>query len=233
MIDNKRVVAIIPARGGSKRLPRKNILPLAGKPLIAWSIDTAIRSRYIDNVIVSTEDDEIALIANQFGENISSLRPSELASDTASTESVILHELNKLEVAADIVLILQPTSPLRTTENIDEALKLFIDKDAYSIVSVTECEHSPQWSNILPENDSMENFIKPSLLKRSQDLDCFYRLNGALYIYDVATITKEAALTYNSRSFAYKMTKRASVDIDDIHDFELAEYYMFARESSV
>lgn len=157
MIDGKKVIALIPARGGgSKRLPRKNVLPLNGKPLIAWSIDAANNCPYIDKVLVSTDDQEIADIALQFGgAEVPELRPEHLASDTAKTESVLIYTLEKFGKGDEILVLLQPTSPLRTTQHINEALELFIEKQALSVVSVTPCEHSPLWSNTLPEDGSM------------------------------------------------------------------------------
>lgn len=155
MIDGKKVIALIPARGGSKRLPRKNVLPLNGKPLIAWSIDAANNCPYIDKVLVSTDDQEIADVALQFGAEVPELRPEHLASDTAKTESVLIYTLEKFGKGDEILVLLQPTSPLRTTQHINEALELFIEKQALSVVSVTPCEHSPLWSNTLPEDGSM------------------------------------------------------------------------------
>ncbi|WP_051117228.1 cytidylyltransferase domain-containing protein, partial [Vibrio campbellii] len=185
MIDGKKVLAFIPARGGSKRLPRKNILPIAGKPLIGWSIDAAKGSEYIDDTFISTDDQEIADVAAGLGIPAPELRPEHLASDTASTANVLTYTLEKFGTGFDIVILLQPTSPLRTSQHIDQALELFIEKQAFSVVSVTPCEHPPLWSNILPDNGSMENFIRPEALKRSQDLGSFYRFNGAIYIFDV------------------------------------------------
>ncbi|HGF7228112.1 TPA: acylneuraminate cytidylyltransferase family protein, partial [Vibrio cholerae] len=175
MINGRRVLALIPARGGSKRLPRKNILPLAGKPLIAWSIEAAQNSQYIDEIFVSTDNEEIAKIASQFGVNIPELRPESLASDTAKTESVLFYTLDNFAKDTDIVVLLQPTSPLRTAEHIDEALRLFFQKEAFSVVSVTECEHSPLWANVLSSDHSMENFIEKGAKQRSQDLGVYYR----------------------------------------------------------
>ena len=129
MINNKRVVAIIPARGGSKRLPRKNVLPLAGKPLIVWSIEAALASVYIDKTIVSTDDAEIAEISRIAGASVPFMRPPELASDTATSADVVMHALDYLDSQNDhyyYSVLLQPTSPLRTNTDIDAALELCI-----------------------------------------------------------------------------------------------------------
>ena len=226
MISNKKVMAIIPARGGSKRLPRKNVLPLNGKPLIAWSIEAAQQSKYIDTVFVSTDDQEIAEVSQKFGVDVPELRPEKLASDTATTESVLFYTLNKFGSDVDIVVILQPTSPLRTAQHIDEALELFIKKEAFSVVSVTPCEHSPLWANTLPKDGSMGGFLCPEALQRSQDLEEFYRLNGALYFFDVDKLKDIGEIRYTSESFAYVMDNNVSFDIDTRVDFEISEYYL-------
>lgn len=226
MINGKRVLAFIPARGGSKRLPRKNVLPLAGKPLIGWSIDAAKESQYIDQLFVSTDDQEIADIASLHGVHIPELRPDHLASDTSTTESVLTYTLDKFGGQADIVILLQPTSPLRTVQHIDEALELFVKKQAFSVVSVTPCEHSPLWSNTLPNDASMGNFIRPEALKRSQDLADFYRINGAVYIFDVRQLKEYGDIRYTKDSFAYVMENNVSFDIDTLIDFQLAEFFI-------
>ena len=219
-------MAFIPARGGSKRLPNKNILPLAEKPLIAWSINAAIGSKYVDNIFVSTDDQRIAGVSKEHGVDVPELRPKELASDTATTESVLFYTLDKFGKDADIVLILQPTSPLRTSEHIDKALELFIKKNASSVVSVTECEHSPLWANTLPNDGNMNDFIRSEALHRSQDLDVFYRLNGAIYIYDVSKIRDAGELKYTAGTYAYKMDNCYSVDIDTSFDFDIANFLL-------
>ncbi|MEZ8389302.1 acylneuraminate cytidylyltransferase family protein [Vibrio splendidus] len=227
MIDGKRVVALIPARGGSKRLPRKNVLPLAGKPLIGWSIDAAKRSRYVDDVVISTDDIEVATVSREMGIETPELRPDYLASDMAKTEDVLLYSLEKYgEGNVDIIILLQPTSPLRNDRHIDDALELFVDKQANSVVSVTPCEHSPMWSNTLPEDLSMGSFIKPEALQRSQDLDQFYRLNGALYIFDVSDLLKEKKIVYTEKTYAYSMENQYSFDIDTEFDFEIASVFL-------
>ena len=226
MIDTKKVLAIIPARGGSKRLPRKNVLPLAGKPLIGWSIDAAKNSKYIGQIFVSTDDKEIADVSSLFGINVPELRPDHLASDTATTESVLTYTLEKFGRDVDIIVLLQPTSPLRTAQHIDEALDLFIEKQAFSVVSVTPCEHPPLWANTLPEDGTMGDFIRPEALKRSQDCGDFYRFNGAIYIFDARKFMEYGEIRYTEESFAYVMENRVSFDIDQQLDFELAEFFM-------
>lgn len=224
MINKKKVMAIIPARGGSKRLPGKNLLLLNGKPLIGWTIEAAQKSKYIDTILVSTDDQKISDISQQFGIKIPELRPEMLASDTASTQSVVFYTLEKFGKDIDIVMILQPTSPLRTSEHIDEALELFIQKEAFSVVSVTPCEHSPLWSNTLPQDGSMGAFLRRDALQRSQDLEEFYRLNGAIYAFDVKKLKERGEICYTNESFSYVMNNRVSIDIDSQLDFDIAEF---------
>lgn len=226
MLNDKKIMAFIPARGGSKRLPRKNVLPLAGKPLINWSIEAGKKSQYIDRVFVSTDDKEIADVACQLDAELPELRPAELASDTAKTEDVLLYSLEKFAPDVDVVVLLQPTSPLRTAEHIDEALELFMEQEAFSVVSVTPCEHPPLWSNTLPKDNSMGDFIRPEALSRSQDISQYYRLNGAIYIFDVKKLREYNEIRYTSETYAYVMDSDVSFDIDTEIDFDLAQFFM-------
>lgn len=225
MINGKRVIAIIPARGGSKRLPRKNILPLGGKPLIGWTIEAAQNSTYVDEIFISTDDQEIADVAGQFGIAIPELRPEKLSTDTATTQSVLFYTLEKYGKEADIVVLLQPTSPFRTSEQIDQAIESLVEKTAFSIVSVTRCEHPPQWSNILPDNGSMKDFLRLGDEKRSQDLGEAFRLNGAIYVYDIYRLLAIGEIAYREDTYAYKMPNDTSIDIDNQIDLEMAEFF--------
>lgn len=222
MYNNKTFLAIIPARGGSKRLPRKNILDLQGKPLIAWSIKAAINSRYIDKVIVTSDDEEILQIAKQYGSDIIK-RPNELSSDTATSFDAIRHTIENVE-HFDYIVLLQPTSPLRTSQHIDEAIEQLHDKNADAIISVCEMDHSPLWSNTLPKSDDMSHFLRDEVKnKRSQDLEQYYRLNGAIYISNTEKLLKEKSFMLKENIYAYKMDKRYSIDIDEEIDFKIAE----------
>lgn len=229
MIDGKKVIALIPARGGSQRLPRKNVLPLNGKPLIGWSIEAALSCNYIDKVLVSTDDQEIADISLSFGANVPELRPEHLASNTAKTESVLNYTIDNFCEGYEIIILLQPTSPLRNSQNITEALEEFIIKQANSVVSVTPCEHSPLWTNKLSENGSMRDFLSSEALQRSQDLESYYRLNGAIYIFDIFDFSNKKTITYTEKTFAYVMDSFSSIDIDNSIDFELAEFFIKKR----
>lgn len=230
MFKNKRIVALIPARGDSKRLPRKNALRLAGKPLITWSIEAALKSDYVDTVIVSTDDQELTNISQENGARVPFVRPDELSSDTASTNNVIKHCLDYLRdnmEIYDLVIVLQPTSPLRTFSHIDEGIEFYYSKNATNVVSVCECDHSPIWANTLNDELSLHNFILPDFKgKRSQDIPQYYRLNGALYIFDVAEFNKPDWDLYNQGSYAFIMDKESSIDIDTKTDFQIANFFL-------
>ena len=227
MIDNKRLLAIIPARGGSKRLPGKNTMELCGKPLVAWTIEAALGSKYIDRVIVSTDDDNVVMISDKYGADIPLLRPIELATDEATSIDVVLHLLTQLEHEGeeyDYTILLQPTSPLRTTDDINKSIDLLKDRRSDAVISVCEVEHSPLWCNTISDDGDLSYFLKRSILnKRSQDLEQYYRLNGAIYLCSVERIREENTFFLSSNSVAYKMSQKRSVDIDNEIDFLLAE----------
>jgi CMP-N,N'-diacetyllegionaminic acid synthase len=215
-------LAVIPARGGSKRFPGKNIVDFAGKPLIAWTIEAALESKHINRVIVSTDNEEIARIAKQYGAEIPFLRPSELATDTATSISVIEHLIMKVP-GYEFVILLQPTSPLRTSLHIDGAIEKLLIKEADGVVSVSKVDHPVEWTNVLPEDDSMDNFVNESLRNtRSQDLTSYYRLNGAIYIGRTVKLQTEKSFLLTEKSFAYKMKQQDSIDIDDEYDLLIA-----------
>ena len=219
---NKTFLAIIPARGGSKRLPRKNILDLCGKPLISWSIEAALKSKYISKVVVSSDDEEILNISSNFGADIIK-RPYELANDTATTFDTVKHTIDNFE-NYDYIVLLQPTSPLRNVKHIDEAIELLEEKQADAIVSVCEMDHSPLWSNTLPKDGNMKNFLRDEVLnKRSQDLEKYYRLNGAVYICKTDKLLENKSFFLKDNIFAYIMDRKSSIDIDEEIDFLFAE----------
>ncbi|MCJ8327987.1 MAG: acylneuraminate cytidylyltransferase family protein [Campylobacterales bacterium] len=222
MYKNKTFLVIVPARGGSKRLPRKNVLPLNGKALISYSIEAGLNSKYVDKTIVTSDDKEILDISLSCGSNIIK-RPDYLASDTASSFDAILHTIENIE-SYDYIVLLQATSPLRTAKHLDEAIELLEEKNADAIVSVCEMDHSPLWSNTLNENSSMEDFLKEEVLnKRSQDLETYFRLNGAIYICKTTKLLEEKSFFLKKNIYAYKMDRKYSIDIDEEIDFKIAE----------
>lgn len=230
MFEDKTFLAIIPARGGSKRLPRKNVLDLAGKPLICWTIEAAIKSKYIDKIIVTSDDEEILNIANVMQVDTIT-RPIELASDTATTFDVVKHAINNTICQFDYVVLLQPTSPLRTEVHIDEAIQHVFEKQADALISICETDHSPLWSNLLPNDGSLENFISDKIKNtRSQDLPVYYRLNGAIYICETVSLLKEQSFFISKNINSYIMDRQSSIDIDTALDLNLARILIDARE---
>ncbi len=222
-------IAIIPARGGSKRLPGKNIKLLAGKPLIAWTIEAALDSKVFDHVFVSTDCGEIAKVSKDFGAEVPFLRPAELASDTATTNDVVTHLVEWFEKEYDkevtTVAILQPTSPLRNVQHIQEAFALMGNENTKAVVSVCELEYPIQFCNQLALDGSMNGFMKPEHQKRSQDLAIYYRLNGALYLFKREYVNNLNKL-YSEGTYSYIMTSQSSADIDTKEDFTLAEFFI-------
>ncbi len=221
-------LAIITARSGSKGIKDKNIRLLNGKPLMAYTIESARKSQFIDEVMVSTDSEVYAAIAKEYGAEVPFLRSRETSTDTASSKDVILEvlsEYNKRGKRYDQFVMLQPTSPLRTEQNIDRAFQLYWEKKADSVVSVCECEHSPLLSNTLPADCNMFGFIESENNVRRQDLKTYYRLNGAIYISKVSTFLQIQTF-YGKNSYAYIMEQCQSIDIDSELDFKIAELFM-------
>lgn len=224
------IIAIVPARGGSKRLPRKNILFLAGKPLIQWTLDAAKASGVIDLIVVTTDDDEVLDIADRA--RVKAIRrPDELASDTATTVDTVLHALDTLAeqgTTARRIMLLQPTSPLRRAQDIKAAVERMDTNGANSVISVCEVEHPPLWCNTLPRDGNLDEFIKPGTEgQRSQDLPVFYRLNGAIYLVEADEFSRQKSFDI-SPSFSIIMDKKTSIDIDDDFDFLIAGAFLDA-----
>ena len=219
-------LAIIPARSGSKGLKDKNIKLLNGKPLMAYTIEAAIKSKMFDEVMVSTDSEKYAEIAKQYGAKVPFMRNSELSNDTASSWDVVRDVLHKYKEAGkefDTVALLQPTSPLRTGKDIIEGYKLMDDRLANSIIGVCEVDHSPLWMNTLPEDNSMGNFINPKVVGLPrQELEKYYRINGAIYIIKTEYLLKIDNI-YKYKSYALIMDRMNSIDIDQDIDFILAE----------
>ena len=229
-------IAIIPARSGSKGLKDKNIKELCGKPLIAYSIEAAMESGMFDEIMVSTDSEIYAKIAREYGANVPFLRSEILSNDNASSWDVVkdvLERYRELGKKYDTVALLQPTSPLRDAYDIQCAYEVLHEKKATSVVSVCQMEHSPMWCNVLPVDDSLCNFILPETMSKGgrQHLEQYYRLNGAIYICGIDNQKKTLATLYDESCFAYKMSKNHSVDIDDISDFMMAEFYLSQARS--
>ncbi len=227
MKHDKTFLGIIAARGGSKGLPGKNIRPLGGKPLIAWTIEAALQSACLDDVLVTTDCPEIAAAAMRYGASVPFLRPAELANDTAPQALSFVHALDfyrRQGKTFDYLVAMQPTSPLRTGADIAAAIEFLFEKNADAVISVCEMEHSPVWANTLPEDCSMENFVPDYARdKQRQELPIYYRINGALYIVSVEKFLEGPSVFLKKNIFAYIMPQERSVDIDCERDLLLAE----------
>lgn len=220
-----KILAIIPARSGSKGLKDKNIKGLNGKPMIAYTIEAAIKSSIFEDIIVSTDSKNYAEIALKYGAYVPFLRSKELSSETASSKDVILDVINKMIAKGskyDYFMLLQPTSPLRTSMNIKEAYKLLLEKKANAVVSVCEVEHSFFLSNTLDETLSLDDLTNNVKDIRRQDLPKYFKINGAIYLVKVDYFI-EFRNFYQENSFAYVMGKDESIDVDNVIDFKLAE----------
>lgn len=223
------MLAVIPARGGSKGVPGKNIRELAGKPLIVYTIEAALNSNIFKKVIVSTDSEEIADVARKNGAEVPFMRPSNISGDYISSDEVVKHAVEFCEEKSEIfteVCKLQPTSPLRNEMHIKNAYKLFTEKDADFVVSVCECEHSPLWMGKLEEDGCMDNFITDEIKQSCrQKLPVYYRLNGAIYMAKIDAFKREQSF-FGKNGYAYLMRQEDSIDIDSELDFKMAEYIM-------
>ncbi|MCI7129080.1 MAG: acylneuraminate cytidylyltransferase family protein [Lachnospiraceae bacterium] len=224
-----RNIAIIPARSGSKGLKDKNIKLLAGKPMIAYTIEAAKEAGIFDCIHVSTDSGEYARIAKEFGADVPFLRSDVLSGDTAGSWDVVrwvMEQYAKLGQEFDCVTLLQPTSPLRTGVDIQNAYRVMQEKQADAVVAVCEMEHSPLWSNTLPENGNMNGFLDRVANIGRQKLPDYYRINGAVYMLKTSLLEQAETALYREGTYAYQMPKERSVDIDDAFDFAIAEAIM-------
>lgn len=219
-------IAVIPARSGSKGLKDKNIKEFNGKPLMAYAIEAAQKARLYDCIHVSTDSEHYAEIAKKHGAEVPFLRSEEMSSDlvtTWDTMRFVLSEYEKIGKSFDVLTVLQPTSPLRTWEDICNAYELFQSKKADSVVGVCEMEHSPLWSNTLSEDGCLNSFIRTEVNGPRQKLSTYYRINGAIYIVGARFLMGYGNL-YGEQGYAYIMSKEHSIDIDDEMDFAIAEF---------
>lgn len=236
MMRKPRIVTVITARSGSKGLPDKNIRQLCGKPMLAYSIEAAIISGVSDFILVSTDSPQYAQIARAYGALVPFMRSSVASSDTASSWDVlkeVVAHLSDIGERFDAVLLLQPTSPLRSAADIQEAVSLFVEKKANAVVSVCESEHPPQWFGLLDSSLSLEGFLDSRFAElRRQDLPKYYRMNGAVYIVDIDFLMDMVGICVPG-CYAYVMPISRSVDVDTLEDFAYAEYilnYYCAKE---
>ena len=235
MINGKSVIAIIPARGGSKGLPGKNIKSLCGKPLIAWSIEAGLGSQYIDEVMVTTDSDDIANVARQFGASVPFIRPDELANDSASSMDVIRHTLNfydnKLDKKFDYTVLLEPTSPLRVTDDIDKAIvNLLENSQAKAIVGVCKTEsQNPAFLVKKNVNNFLVGYENSDMkILRRQDINEVFFFEGSVYVSDTATLLKKNTF-YHENTLGFEFPKWQSLEIDDLEDFIMVEALMINK----
>ncbi len=220
-----RILAIVPARGGSKAIPRKNIKLFAGKPLLSWTIEAALTVSQITRVIVSTEDEEIAGVAREAGADVPFMRPAELSQDDTPGIAPVLHAIGCLP-DYDWLLLLQPTSPLRNSKDIEGIISYGVDRDASSVASVREVSDHPYWSYLLEADASLRPVCtNEGQVFRRQDLPKVYSLNGALYFAKSNWLLGNKALV-NSETLGYVMPENRSVDVDTYFDWYLAEHLM-------
>lgn len=227
MIEDKKVLAIIPARGGSKGIPKKNIKPICGKPMITYTIEAAKECSYIDKVIVSTDNEEIADVSMHAGAIVPFLRPDELATDEAKTIDVVMHAIEfyeRKDERYDIIILLQPTSPLRTGEDITKAVEYFMRKEQKSLLSVSEVSDHPILIRQFNDNNELDKMIDEDSTVRRQDMKKYYRVNGAIYINSMSELNPKTS--FNDNLMGYVLKKEHGLDVDEPEDIVLAEYYL-------
>ena len=227
MIEGLRVLALIPARGGSKGINNKNIINLCGKPLISYTIDAAKLSKYIDDIIVSTDNDEIAKVSKYCGAEVPFMRPDVLAQDNSKTIDAVIHAIETLKSinrCYDVLVLLQPTQPLRTAVDIDNALEHFIKNDKEALVSVSEVNDHPILIRSIDENNRLVPILTQNSTIRRQDMPKYYRVDGCIYINNIDEINNNTS--FNDNRCPFIIDKRHAVDIDEISDLVLAKYYI-------
>lgn len=224
MYEDKSVLALIPARGGSKGIPGKNIKPLCGHPLIAYTISAARKSKYVDAVVVTTDSKEIAEVSRRYGAEIPFMRPERLSSDTSKTIDAVVHARDAMVDLGreyDVIVLMQPTSPLRHAEDVDGAIEAYFSHGLMGVASVLEASEKPVLTRRLDEFGIMHPLIPISSTIRRQDMPRFYHVNGAIYVNDFHGLSLDTSL--NDNPVAYVMKKDRSLDIDNIEDFLRAE----------
>ncbi|WP_036608815.1 acylneuraminate cytidylyltransferase family protein [Oribacterium sp. P6A1] len=227
MFADKKILALIPARGGSKGIKNKNIVDLCGKPLIAHTIASAKKSSYIDRVIISTDSVDIARVSKDYGAEVPFMRPDELASDIARTVDVVMHAVKYfLDIGDlfDVLILLQPTQPLRTETDIDGAIELFFEKGEKGLVSVSPVDDNPILIRTIGDNGELKGILEMNSTCRRQDMPSYYKVNGCIYINRVEDLTRQTS--FNDNPIGYVMESSHSVDIDEPKDLVMAEFFL-------
>tara|TARA_B110001452_G_scaffold121497_1_gene100803 strand:- start:1655 stop:2359 length:705 start_codon:yes stop_codon:yes gene_type:complete len=226
-----KILAVIPARGGSKGLKNKNIKNLCGHPLIAWTIKKAKQSKFIQKVVVSTDSKKISEISKKYGASVPFFRPKKYATDKANDFVVLKHALDFFKNKGenfDYIIMLQPTSPLRDLNDIDNSIKRVLKENIEALVSVSKLDvHHPRFIYSIKNNDSLVPFLKKNKSSdvRRQDLEPLYFLEGSIYISKIKSLIKHKTF-YHNKTVAYKLPKWKSLEIDDIEDLNIAELYI-------
>ncbi|MFH6597912.1 cytidylyltransferase domain-containing protein [Ectopseudomonas khazarica] len=218
MYQGKRILGLITARGGSKGIPRKNLVHVGGKPLIGWTIEAARNSELLDRIVLSTDDEEIAAVAHDFGCEVPFMRSPELAADASGSTEVVLDCLQRLP-GYDYLVLLQPTSPLRVVADIDGAIRACLDGQAPACVSVCDVEESPFWMYTLEPNGSLKSILANHYTRR-QELPPVYVLNGAVYVVDTHWFATNRGFL-GEGTVAYVMPRNRSLDIDTPADLQI------------
>ncbi|MEY8759788.1 acylneuraminate cytidylyltransferase family protein [Chryseobacterium tongliaoense] len=224
------MIALIPARGGSKGLPGKNLKILKGKPLIAYTIEAALKVKGITKVIVSTDDHQIAETAKKYGAIVPFMRPDFLATDTATSKDVIIYTLKKLlenKESIESFILLQPTSPLRDDQDILSAIEFFDSNGADAVISYCEEYHPLRWHKYINDKGNLEDIFEKAGEQRQAERKSYFP-NGAIYIYDTEKYLTDSIKSQNT--YAFVMPRNKSIDIDTIDDFEYCEYLIERNE---
>lgn len=230
MLYDKKILAFIPARGGSKGIKHKNIYNVLGKPLVSYIINAAKKSKYVDEIIVSTDDMEIADIAKNCGAKIPFMRPAEFAQDTSKTLDAVLHGVRWLKEHGelyDILVLLQPTQPLTSAQDIDNAIEIFLSREDASqkgLVALSPVHDHPILIRAVNDDGTISRLLNVGSTVRRQDMPVYYRVNGCIYINLFASIDEHTS--FNDNLLAYVMPKERSIDVDDLSDIAQIEYYL-------
>ena len=227
MYQGKKILALIPARGGSKGIKDKNIIDLCGKPLIAYSIECGLQSKYIDSVVVTTDSEKIAEVSRQYGARVPFLRPAEYAQDTSTTLVAVLHAIRTLEEMGetyDTHVLLQPTQPLRTSEDVDKAIEAYFANGEEDLISVKPVSDPPVLMRTIGEDGRLHPLLNYTADMRRQDMPAYYRIDGCIYINNIERLDENSKFANNSVPFI--MEPEHAVDIDELVDLRVAEYYL-------
>lgn len=227
MIDGLSVLGLITARGGSKGVVRKNVRPLCGRPVIAWTVEAGQQASTIDRLVLSTDDEEIATAAREAGCEVPFMRPDDLAGDDVPGIEPVLHAIRTLDRAYDYIALLQPTSPLRTAEDIDAAVRLCVRRGAPSCVSVSHSHASPYWMYSVEDDGRMVPLLDSSLIPRRQELPAVYSLNGAVYVARTDWLVTNRSFI-GEGTVAHVMPPERSFEIDEPVDLIVVEAVMRA-----